>query len=97
MHWVSRRSLIVSAMSIALAIASLAGVTLLADVGAGIAHTAPLPMQSVDRTYKGDRLPPGSLTGKRRMLRPTVMEGCEPVFSPLSSSAEANFAGRCLA
>ena len=99
MHVVSRRSLIVSAMSLALAIASLAGLTLVADVGAGIARTPPLPMQSVDRTYKGDRLPlpVGSLARKRRAPGSIVLDGCDPVFSPLARSAEANFPGRCLA
>jgi hypothetical protein len=97
MSWVSRRSLIVSAMSVALAIASLAGLTLLADIGAGVARTPPLPMQSVDRSHKGDRLPLGSFAVKRRAPGPIVLDGCDPVFSPLARSAEANFPGRCLA
>jgi hypothetical protein len=56
--------------------------------------------QSVDRTLKGNRLilptavkqqPPPKKAPAR------IMVGCDPVFSPLSASTSANFAGRCVA
>ena len=55
-------------------------------------------IQSVGRTNKGDRMP-STTFGKRQAPRttPSMLAGCEPVFSPLSASARANFAGRCIA
>lgn len=56
--------------------------------------------QSVNRAHKADRLlVPSTTVGKTQSPRkpPTVMVGCDPVFSPLSASARANFAGRCVA
>jgi hypothetical protein len=53
--------------------------------------------QLVDRTHKADRL---QLPNGRRVSpprAPAVMIGCEPVFSSLSASSRANFAGRCVA
>jgi hypothetical protein len=58
------------------------------------------PLQFVDRSGKGNRLRlPGTSVDKQQTPRslPTVMVGCDPVFSPLSASARANFAGRCVA
>ena len=56
-------------------------------------------LQSVDRTNKSDRLPTPAAIGKQQAPHkaPIVMVGCDPVFSPLSASARANFAGRCVA
>jgi hypothetical protein len=63
-----------------------------------------MKMQSVDRTNKGDRLiVPATSVGKRQtpekpsMQKPKMLAGCDPVFSPLAASAQANFAGRCVA
>ncbi len=63
-----------------------------------------MQMQSVDRTNKGDRLiAPATSVGKRQMPqkpsteRPKMLAGCDPVFSPLVASAQANFSGRCVA
>ena len=55
--------------------------------------------QSVDRTTKSDRLLLSTTVDKQQAPRksPTLMAGCDPVFSPLSASARANFAGRCVA
>ena len=55
--------------------------------------------QSVDRTRKGDRLSVPATVGKHETKRkpPTLLIGCDPVFSPLSASAQANFSGRCVA
>ncbi len=56
--------------------------------------------QSVNRANKADRIPlPVATVGKRLgpNKAPAILAGCEPVFSPLSASARANFAGRCLA
>jgi len=55
--------------------------------------------QAVDRTHKGDRLQlPTANSGRMSPPRaPTMLIGCEPVFSSLSASSRANFAGRCVA
>jgi hypothetical protein len=58
-----------------------------------------ITLQSVDRTKKSDRMPVPTAVGKQQVPRkpPTMLVGCDPVFSPLSASAQANFAGRCVA
>jgi hypothetical protein len=59
-----------------------------------------LIVQSVNRTSKTDRLfVPRSTVRKKQLPHksPAVMVGCDPVFSPLSASAQANFSGRCIA
>ena len=73
-------------------------------VGLGFAlGAAEVPAsQVVDRTNKGDRLGTSKFLSKQQepkapAVRPAVMVGCDPVFSPLSVSARANFAGRCVA
>jgi hypothetical protein len=55
--------------------------------------------QLVDRTHKADRLQLPLANGQRVSppRAPAVMIGCEPVFSSLSASSRANFAGRCVA
>jgi len=53
--------------------------------------------QTVLRSHKGDRLRGRAAGGKTPSKFPTVLVGCEPVFSPLSASAQANFSGRCIA
>jgi hypothetical protein len=53
-------------------------------------------VQTVDRLHKGDRLPIPSTSVVRQpapQQSPEVLVGCEPVFSSLSASAKANFAG----
>jgi len=52
--------------------------------------------QSVIRTHKGDRLTAKTSPDKQQK-KPTMLVGCDPVFSPLSTSAQANFPGRCIA
>lgn len=54
-------------------------------------------LQTVDRTNKGDRIPTTSTISKQPQKARPVLVGCDPVFSPLSASAQANFAGRCVA
>ncbi len=56
-------------------------------------------VQSVNRSHKGDRLNVPPAVGKLQAPRksPTVMVGCDPVFSPLSASAHANFSRSCVA
>ena len=55
--------------------------------------------QSVIRTHKSDRLSGPSTIGNQQAPKklPNMLVGCDPVFSPLSASARANFAGRCIA
>jgi hypothetical protein len=56
-------------------------------------------MQSVDRTNKSDMLiVPAAIAKRPSITKPaTVLVGCDPAFSPLSTSARANFPGRCVA
>ncbi|MCK9919109.1 hypothetical protein MXD81_59275 [Microbacteriaceae bacterium K1510] len=68
-----------------------------------------MTVQTVDRSNKSDRLDipltvidkkkPATTVGKERAPAAPVkiLDGCDPVFSPLSSSAQANLPGRCLA
>jgi hypothetical protein len=74
-------------------------------VGFGLAVSA-LPavdqgpvVQTVIRIHKSDRLSMPATIDKQKVPRksPTMLVGCDPVFSPLSASAQANFSGRCIA
>ena len=49
--------------------------------------------------YPPDRLRLPATIGKQQVPQkpPIVLVGCDPVFSPLSASAYANFSGRCVA
>lgn len=55
--------------------------------------------QSVNRSNKGDRLNVPTAVDKSHAPRksPTVLVGCDPVFSPLSASARANISRHCVA
>ena len=54
-------------------------------------------VQHVDRTHKSDRL---DISAEHSPSIPTqkpgLPEGCEPVFSPLTATKQANITGRCL-
>lgn len=71
-------------------------------VGLGLA-VASLPAienqstaQTVVRSNKSDRLP--VMTNKNNSQKsPRLLVGCDPVFSPLSASAHANYPARCAA
>ena len=70
-------------------------------VGLGLAVSAsPVAegsiVQSVDRSHKADRLPVTAVE-KQLAPRPSMLVGCDPAFSPLSVTARANFARRCIA
>ena len=53
--------------------------------------------QAVDRTHKSDRLPLPTVNGRQNTpASMPVLVGCEPVFSPLSTSKSANYPGRCI-
>ena len=54
-------------------------------------------IQHVDRTNKGDRLDLPTTVGARPVPKQqmTLPEGCEPVFSPLSTG-RPSISGRCL-
>jgi hypothetical protein len=77
--------------------------------GLGISATWPSAEQStveqstviVDRSHKGDRLVPASVSGAPSAVThsapPQIMVGCDPVFSPLSVSARLNYSRRCVA
>lgn len=55
--------------------------------------------QYVDRRHKGNRLRVPSALSKQPMpAKPRPMlAGCDPAFSPLSASKQANFPARCIA
>jgi hypothetical protein len=59
------------------------------------------PVQSVDRSHKGDRLhiDKSAIPEQPAEHKPAkLMDGCEPAFSPLATSAHADIApGRCIA
>jgi hypothetical protein len=71
-------------------------------VGAGIAAKA--PSFSVNRQFKGDRLPVSGPSVARRGLStqeqsskpPRIPVGCEGSFSPISSPRLAHVLGRCM-
>jgi hypothetical protein len=72
-------------------------------VGAGIAAKA--PSFSVNRQFKGDRLPVSSapsiarrgLSTQEQPPKPTkIPVGCEGSFSPISSPRLAHVLGRCM-
>jgi hypothetical protein len=71
-------------------------------VGAGIAAKA--PSFSVNRQFKGDRLPVNAPSVARRGLStqeqsskpPRIPVGCEGSFSPISSPRLAHIVGRCM-
>ena len=70
-------------------------------LGAGPAVEHDSIVQSVNRNHKADRLVvPKTTVVKQQLPRKlpvVIMVGCDPVFSPLSASAQANFSGRCVA
>jgi len=56
------------------------------------------PTQVVNRAGKGDRLPVAVAIKQEPRAQPShLLEGCEPVFSPLSAEAQLNYPGRCVA
>ena len=72
-------------------------------VGAGIAAKA--PSFSVNRQFKGDRLPVASapnvagrgLSTQEQSTKPRkIPAGCEGSFSPISSPRLAHIVGRCM-
>ena len=72
-------------------------------VGAGIAAKA--PSFSVNRQFKGDRLPVanassvarrGFSTQEQSSKPPRIPVGCEGAFSPISSPRLAHVIGRCM-
>ncbi len=86
---------------LAMGLATVAGLGL--AVGARPLGAGGQVIQHVDRTHKGDRLDLKSTAGTP-WLRPvakqpakTMPRGCEPAFSTLAVSADANVSGRCLA
>lgn len=77
-------------------------------VGARPVVESGMTVQTVDRTNKSNRLKvpltvidkkPATIIGKERApaVPAKILDGCDPVFSPLSSSAQANLPGRCIA
>ena len=72
-------------------------------IGAGIA--AKVPSFSVNRQFKGDRLPvpnassvaPRGLSTQEQSAKPAkIPVGCEGAFSPISSPRLAHILGRCM-
>jgi hypothetical protein len=54
-------------------------------------------LQSVDRTNKGDRIAVTTVSKRKPEVPvPKMLAGCDPAFSPLATSAHANFARSCV-
>jgi hypothetical protein len=66
-------------------------------VGARPMTQGRMNIQSVNRTQKGDRLFPNAV-GKSQPPHnsPNILIGCDPVISPLSASARANYSAHCI-
>jgi hypothetical protein len=75
------------------------------------APTAVTPIFEVNRTSKGDRMPQPQLSVVKKKPVPEpraplliekrdearkLMDGCDPMFSPVTSPAMAHLAGRCV-
>jgi hypothetical protein len=58
-----------------------------------------VPMTVIGKTPAVGKKPavPATIVGKEQMpVKPVkILDGCDPVFSPLSTSAQANLPGRC--
>ena len=77
----------------------------------GVASTKEIPAVQVNRGVKGDRLVvPHTIAVKKMPLetardinknpepknQPRIMDGCDPLFSPVTVPALAHIAGRCV-
>ena len=77
----------------------------------GVASTKEIPVVQVNRGVKGDRLVvPHTIAVKKMPLEtardinknpepknhPRIMDGCDPLFSPVTVPALAHIAGRCV-
>jgi hypothetical protein len=80
------------------------------DASSGAAVSSGNPAISVDRTLKGDRLPVSNSTQlytpdwqsefgalSKSQSHAQMPIGCDPSFSPITSSAQSNVYGRCMA
>jgi hypothetical protein len=70
-------------------------------VGASPSAINDVPLQSVDRSNKGDRVPVTTIGKNLIKNQPEqkpqkMLTGCDPAFSPLSAQARANFARSCV-
>lgn len=103
-------SYLVAGMLVVLGIAFAAPAAWLGlPVGARTVADSGAALQSVNRTNKSDRLNvPVTIIGKKPAVPATtvgkeqapvtpvkILDGCDPVFSPLSTSTQANLPGRC--
>ena len=91
------------------AVLAIAYVALSAETGLGAFQPAvaapPAAQTVVNRMNKGDREVtilnahgPAATQSKPTAARERkILEGCDPAFSPLTSSAQNNFANRCMA
>lgn len=93
------RELVSYVIAGALVISALGFLAPPAGLAVGISAQTVQGLQTVDRRHKGNRLPePAAAVRKQAPARrPAMMTGCDPAFSPLSASAKANFAARCVA
>jgi hypothetical protein len=68
------------------------------SVGASpVVYNGDSSLQSVDRTNKGDRIAVTTVSKRKpEVPAPKMLAGCDPAFSPLATSAHANFARSCV-
>lgn len=105
-----RATYLVAGVAVTLAVAFAApAVWLGLPVGARTVTGPGTALQTVNRAGKSDRLvvpmtvirkkPDTSTVKEQPPVKPImpvkILEGCDPVFSPLSSSAQLNAPGRC--
>jgi hypothetical protein len=69
-----------------------------------VLEPTPVAQTVVNRSNKGDReltvrdaRGPATIKPATAAKEQKILEGCDPAFSPLMSSAKNNFANRCLA
>lgn len=93
----SRTQILVSGLGLSLAI--VATIVGLDDTVANARSRLEPSRQIVDRTQKGDRLPPQRLkinTTRTLTLDSKLADGCEPIVSLFARSELARIAGRCV-
>jgi len=81
-------------MVLALVFVSL--IPILGDLTAGAGPVARMSPFSVNREFKGDRLPLGDLGARQSEKPDKIPIGCENSLSPISAPRLAHVYGRCM-
>lgn len=92
-------SYLIAGILVVLTLGMIAPLVAFSPVGASPAvSNSNAPLQVVDRTNKGDRVPVTTVSKQKPEAPrpPALLAGCDPAFSPLAASARANFARSCI-